>query len=113
MGYTLFSDFIMSLKDIVSNPYIYRGGGMVIGIVLSVLPVLIGVSLYRLTDIKVFDLLAVFYLPTLLLPGIEGFGSFTPYLHPLILYMLSFLCYSVMTYLCFQRFQRLEYQNEK
>lgn len=113
LGYTVFSNFILSLKDMINNPYIYRGVGIIIGIVLSVLPVLIGVTIYRSAGIKMFDLFSIIYLPTILLPGVEGFGSFTPYLHPFILYLLSILFYSVVTMILLKIFNKMEYKNER
>jgi len=113
LGYAVFSNFIMSLKNIINNPYIYRGTGIIIGIILSVLPVLIGVTIYRSTGIRVFDLFSIIYLPTLLLPGVEGFGAFTPYLHPFVLYLLSMGFYSSITYMLLRIFNKQEYKNER
>lgn len=112
LGYTVFSNFILSLKGIFNNAYIYRGIGIIIGIILSVLPVMIGTLIYRSFGIKLFDILTILYLPTILLPGVEGFGAFTPMLHPFILYILSILFYSFVTYLLSKIFNKLEYRNE-
>lgn len=113
LGYTVFSNFIMSLKDIVNNPYVYRGIGIIIGIILSVLPVLVGVSIYRSTGMRTFDLFSIIYLPTILLPGVEGFGSFTPYLHPLLLYGISIVFYGFVTINLLKIFHKQEYRNER
>lgn len=113
LGYTVFSNFIMSLKDIINNPYVYRGVGIIIGVILSVLPVLIGVTIYRSTGLRIFDLFSIIYLPTILLPGVEGFGSFTPYLHPLILYVLSICFYNIVTMILLRIFNKMEYRNER
>lgn len=112
LGYTVFSNFILSLKGLINNPYIYRGTGIIIGIILSVLPVIIANVIYRTFEIKLFDIFSIIYLPTILLPGVEGFGAFTPYLSPLILYTLSVLLYSFMTYLFLKISNELEYKNE-
>lgn len=113
LGYTVFSNFILSLKDLIGNPYVYRGVGLLIGIVLSVLPVMIGVALYRSLEIKMFDIFSVIYLPTILLPGVEGFGSFTPFLHPIILYSISIVFYIFITFIIAMIFNKMEYKNER
>lgn len=113
LGYTVFSNFILSLKDLVGNPYVYRGIGLLLGIVLSVLPVMIGVSLYRSIGIRTFDIFSIVYLPTILLPGVAGFGSFTTFFHPLILYSISIVFYTITTLFITKIFNRLEYRNER
>ena len=113
LGYTVFSNFILSLKDLIGNSYVYRGIGLLIGIVLSVLPVMIGVALYRSIGIRMFDIFSIIYLPTILLPGVEGFGSFTPFLHPLILYIISIVSYTFITIFITKIFNKLEYRNER
>lgn len=76
IGYTLYSNFLFTLGSFIKNIYIYRGLGIILSIILTALPAMIFMSLYRMFDSSIFmDIGSLFFLPNLLNPGIQLLDS--------------------------------------
>lgn len=77
IGFSIFSTLIFSLKNHFKNKYLFRLSSLVLGIVLMVLPIIIGSILYNLINI---DLILYFFsalsLFSLFVPGTQVFGNY-------------------------------------
>lgn len=76
IGYTLYSNFLFTLGSFISNVYVYRGFGVIMSILLTVLPSMTFITLYKTFGHKIFlNLGSLLFLPNLLNPGIQLLDS--------------------------------------
>ncbi len=98
LGFTLFSCFIDAMKYFIGNEYIYRGTGLIIGILLVILPMIFGDWLYRQTHLLLFyDVFSALDLTTLITLGAGAIGAYAPGMNSLCLYGFSFATYFLVT----------------
>ena len=91
IGYGLFASLIYNMQVFVKNTYVFRGLGLILGILLYTLPAIVASSI----SIYFFRLfIGSLYLPYILNPGIvymPAIGS-----NPLLLFLLGIIMYSVL-----------------
>lgn len=92
IGFVLFSDFIYTLSAWIKNTYIFRGIGIIAGILLTALPAVIFVSLKNILGSElILDIGSPFFLPNLINPGLQYLGGHMIANSPYITYFVSLL----------------------
>lgn len=97
LGFVIYSDFIYSLSTWIKNIYVYRGSGLIIGILLTALPAIICGSIFNLTNSDLFLYIgSLFFLPNLINPGLQPFVNHTIFQSPYLTYLTTLLFYCIM-----------------
>lgn len=112
VGYTLYSNFLFTLGFFIKNVYVYRGIGIIMSILLTALPAMIFITLYRMFNFNLFmDIGSLLFLPNLLNPGIQLLDSFymifnSPYLN----FISSCVFVSLITMILYHIGSGMEYK---
>lgn len=98
IGFSIFTIFILSIKNKFKQKYLFKISSLVLGILLSVIPIIVGNYLYLLFENDIFlKIFSTFLLPSLITPGIQGFGSYGNIINPYINYLLTLTFYILIT----------------
>lgn len=97
IGYIVFCSLIFVLQRFVMSIYVYRGIGLILGILLVIIPAIIGVSLADQINCELFFWIgSMLFLPTLLTPGLEPLRGDFLFNSPTISWFLSFCLYCLI-----------------
>ena len=111
-GYALFSSFIFSLKSYIKNIYVYRSIGFIIGLVLAVLPVILGATFFEsFSNEGILHLFSTVYITNIIAPGITHFGKFDLGVTAYHAYFITFLIYFIFTMFMLKFSDKEEYIN--
>lgn len=112
-GFSLFSTLILSLKNLFKQKYIFKVSSIFIGIILSVIPTIVGNQLFTIFNnnyiLIIFSTLSLF---NLLFPGITGFSKFGHLSSPILIYTISFVVFSTITLAIIKFEMKREYSYE-
>lgn len=113
-GFALFSTLILSLKNMLKQKYLFKISSIVIGIMLAVLPVIIGNRLFVMFgNYDILILFSAMSLLNLIFPGVSGFGKYGYVCSPILVYLISFIVYSLIVIFTLKIEMRREYYNEE
>lgn len=114
LGFALFSSLILSLKNMLKQKYLFKISSIVIGVILVVLPVIIGDRLFVVSEnYNILILFSAMSLLNLIFPGVSGFGKYGYVFSPILVYLISFIIYSLITIFTLKIEMRREYNNEE
>lgn len=113
LGYAVFSNLILSMRIYLKNVYFIRGIGLIIGIVLSVVPILLGVFFYKvLNNYVITYVCSLANLTFLISPSMsKGFGMLSYNVHPIISYVLCMVTFIVVSFVQKKHSDKKELQN--
>lgn len=114
LGFALFSTLILSLKNMLKQKYLFKISSIVIGVILAVLPVIVGDRLFVVSEnYNILILFSAMSLLNLIFPGVSGFGKYGYVFSPILVYLISFIIYSLITIFTLKIEMRREYNNEE
>lgn len=87
IGWAIFVCLVLAISLFIKNPYIFWGLGLMVGLLLFLIPVLLGNGLISY----------LFFLPILIMPGNQIIGSYIPSVPLYIQYGLTTLVYMSVT----------------
>ena len=105
IGFSLFSSLLFVVKIFIKNIYVYRGIGIILGILLTVIPSIIYT---KLSLNLVFTLCNLIYLPNLLNPGIQSFKGMFFFDSVFLNWLLVCLFYSMIIFVLYFITRKME-----
>ncbi len=114
-GYAVFATLLFSLRRYLRDVYLFRASGLILGLLLYILPAL----LYQFVNNRfpmlsqfIFYPLYMLYFPTLIAPGVEGFGQYLLDFSPILAFLISYaICGGIAVWLNYKA-DRREYRYE-
>ncbi|GAB5054817.1 hypothetical protein PESHB5_13160 [Pediococcus parvulus] len=88
IGWAIFICLVLAISLFIKNPYVFWGLGIIVGLLLFLIPALLGGSLISY----------LFFLPILIMPGNQIIGGSIPSLSLYVQYMLTGIVYVSVTY---------------
>lgn len=113
IGFSIYNTLIMSVKNIFKQRYFFRISSILLGVLLTVLPVLFASRLFDIfNNTLILQLISLITLPTLMSPGIQSFGGYGIILPPIIGFFGSAILYGIIIFICFIKQFKREYKYE-
>lgn len=88
IGWAIFICLVLAISLFIKNPYIFWGLGLIVGLLLFIVPTLLGNGLISY----------LFFLPILIMPGNQIIGSNIPSLSLYVQYTLTGIVYASVTW---------------
>lgn len=106
LGYCAVSALLLTFQCWISNPFVYRCSGVIIGILLVLLPALIQ------TYLPIQDAAFLLQINNLVCLGIEGVRDNPFQLSYFMVYMITFMIYEIGAWIGFQYMYKWRYNND-
>ena len=106
LGYGIVSTLLFSFQTFISNPYVYRCSGVLIGIFLILIPALINKAL------PIYSMAYLLQINNLICLGIEGFDEIPFQLSYWMIYLITFMIYTLCAWGSFQYMYKWRLKND-
>ncbi|MCI9049046.1 MAG: hypothetical protein HFF37_01405, partial [Coprobacillus sp.] len=106
LGYGIVSTLLFSFQTFINNPYVYRCSGVLIGIFLILIPALINKAL------PIYSMAYLLQINNLICLGIEGFDEIPFQLSYWMIYLITFMIYTLCAWGSFQYMYKWRLKND-
>ena len=106
LGYGIVSTLLFSFQTFISNPYVYRCSGVLIGIFHILIPALINKAL------PIYSMAYLLQINNLICLGIEGFDEIPFQLSYWMIYLITFMIYTLCAWGSFQYMYKWRLKND-
>lgn len=110
IGFAIFSDLVYEMNLIIKNKYICKGSGLILGLLLSTVPVIAsGTFSEKIFHNQLFIyIFSPTYLPFLIMPSSPLMGGFHLHLPMIVIYILCVTCYLLVISILHKYNSRME-----
>ncbi|WP_455790376.1 hypothetical protein [Amedibacillus sp. YH-ame10] len=110
LGFTVFSNLLFAICKFIKNIYVIRGFGVIFSVLLTAIPAIIFVTLYRKLNLEyLLDVGSLLFLPNLLNPGIQLLNGHLLFNSAYLSFILPCFFYLVITIIVLHIANKREY----